>query len=559
MNSQFVFSAQGVNNLQQAKKPPDPNHPPQKISFRDKLLGPSQELPIRGKEDMIEKKLVHIELEDGNRLLPKVHIQPQVFQELCTPWNDALVIKLLGKNIGYNTMKERLQKIWKLQGGFEIMDNDNGFYMVKFDQAADKEKVITGGPWLIFDHCLAVTHWSPDFASPNARVDRTVVWVRFPGLNLVYYDESFLLAMASAIGRPIKVDTNTLKVERGKFARVCVEIDLTLPVVGKIWVNGHWYKVQYEGLHLICTNCGCYGHLGRNCSSTTESDAQVKQLSQQPSTNQHEPKTKLVHQTATTIQTHSMATPQKENTLNGSNDEIPIEKETKMEKGKSQELHGDWLLVTRRKKNQYHTPSIDSKTATQKVNRFNPLAHHSKLATPRPKAKDASRGNPPRPKQNDASRGNNTPITTHYETKKRRQVDHHFTQNTTHSLPHKNSIMQIPIVPQMPVPSQTFTHTYATKNSLSDPHQQEHVDHTINPQLQNHTNQLTLPHNTNPTRLDQPKASLSLTNQNYASAQEKTNMIPLFQSNTKEDTDEGNITKDVNHDSPTLCEEDMVT
>ncbi|PNY05590.1 hypothetical protein L195_g002044 [Trifolium pratense] len=72
--------------------------------------------------------------------------------------------------------------------------------------------------------------------------------------------------MASAIGRPIKVDTNTLKVERGRFARVCVEVDLTVPVVGKIWVNGHWYKVQYEGLHLICTNCGCYGHLGRNCT-----------------------------------------------------------------------------------------------------------------------------------------------------------------------------------------------------------------------------------------------------------------------------------------------------
>lgn len=73
--------------------------------------------------------------------------------------------------------------------------------------------------------------------------------------------------MASALGRLIKVDTNTLRVERGKFVRVCIEIDLTVPVVGKIWVNSHWYKVQYEVLHLICTNCGCYGHIGRNCSA----------------------------------------------------------------------------------------------------------------------------------------------------------------------------------------------------------------------------------------------------------------------------------------------------
>ncbi|PNX89785.1 hypothetical protein L195_g045907 [Trifolium pratense] len=151
----FVFTAQPPQN----KKPPDPKLSSAKPSFRDKLMGTNQQIPIREKEDMLEKKLVRIELEDGNRLLPKVYLEPQVFQELCTPWKDALVVKLLGKKLGYNTMKERLQKIWKLQGGLEIMDNDNGFYMVKLDLAADKEKIITGGPWLIHDHCLAVSHW----------------------------------------------------------------------------------------------------------------------------------------------------------------------------------------------------------------------------------------------------------------------------------------------------------------------------------------------------------------------------------------------------------------
>lgn len=30
-------------------------------------------------------------------------------------------------------MKERFPEVWKLQGGIEIMDNDNEFYMVKFN------------------------------------------------------------------------------------------------------------------------------------------------------------------------------------------------------------------------------------------------------------------------------------------------------------------------------------------------------------------------------------------------------------------------------------------
>lgn len=59
-----------------------------------------------------------------------MYLDGKVFQELHGPWNDALVIKLLGKSIGYGMMK-----VWNLKRGFDIMDVDNGFFMVKFDLA----------------------------------------------------------------------------------------------------------------------------------------------------------------------------------------------------------------------------------------------------------------------------------------------------------------------------------------------------------------------------------------------------------------------------------------
>ena len=134
------------------------------------------------------------------------------------------------------------------------------------------------GPWMVFDHYLAVTQWSPEFATPMAKVEKTMVWIQFPRLNLLYYDESFLLALAAMVGKPVKVDRNTLNIERGRFARICVEIDLTQPLIGKVWVNGHWCKVQYEGLHIICSSCGCYGHYTRNCVKGVE----LGQLEEQP-------------------------------------------------------------------------------------------------------------------------------------------------------------------------------------------------------------------------------------------------------------------------------------
>lgn len=68
----------------------------------------------------------------------------------------------------------------------------------------------------------------------------------------------------------VKVDNNTVDLQRGKFVRICVEIDLDQPVIGMVGLRGVWYNVEYEGLHLICSNCGCYGHMARNCSSTKE-------------------------------------------------------------------------------------------------------------------------------------------------------------------------------------------------------------------------------------------------------------------------------------------------
>lgn len=45
--------------------------------------------------------------------------------------------------------------MWKLTGGYEVRDVHHGYFLVKFDKKEDKEKVISGAPWLIYDHYFA--------------------------------------------------------------------------------------------------------------------------------------------------------------------------------------------------------------------------------------------------------------------------------------------------------------------------------------------------------------------------------------------------------------------
>lgn len=192
------------------------------------------------------------------------------------------MVCLLGKKLGFRTMNLKLSTMWKLKGDFDLLDVDNGFFLVKFGLEEDKKKVMDGGSWMIFDHYLAVAMWSGEFICSAVKVTSTLAWIRIPGLNVTLYNESFLLSLAKLIGKPTKVDRNTLNVERRKFSRVCVEIDLTQPVVGKLWFEGYWYKEEYEGLHIICPKCGCYDHRECTVAPVTSESSQEPELVSTP-------------------------------------------------------------------------------------------------------------------------------------------------------------------------------------------------------------------------------------------------------------------------------------
>ena len=140
---------------------------------------------------------------------------------------------------------------------------------MKFDVEEDRTTLMNGGSWMLFDHYMSVQTRSHDFVASSAKIEKTLVWIRFPSLNVTYYDEDVLITLASGIGILVKIDYSILQVSRGKFARVCVEIELNKLVVGKVYVENKWLCVEYEGLYIICASCGCYGHHAKDYHGST--------------------------------------------------------------------------------------------------------------------------------------------------------------------------------------------------------------------------------------------------------------------------------------------------
>lgn len=96
-------------------------------------------------------------------------------------------------------------------------------------------------------------------------------------------DEELISFMVDMIGKTVKVDAMSLTGLRAKFAWVCVEVNLNKPLLPSLTVFDCEQKIEYEGLHLICLECGCYGHRGEDCPSL------MQLVEVEPSAEKHPP------------------------------------------------------------------------------------------------------------------------------------------------------------------------------------------------------------------------------------------------------------------------------
>lgn len=120
--------------------------------------------------------------------------------------------------------------------------------------------VLFDRPWKIFDNYLVIQRWQPEFDPLTAKLSKMAVWVRIPRLLVEYFREDVIKSVLENVGKPLKLDRTTVGVERGRFARAAVEIDLDKPLVTHVWIRDKHRAVEYEGLHMVCFNCGMVGH-----------------------------------------------------------------------------------------------------------------------------------------------------------------------------------------------------------------------------------------------------------------------------------------------------------
>lgn len=104
---------------------------------------------------------------------------------------------------------------------------------------------------------------------------KVIAWILFPSLLPTFFVKGCLFSLASAVGKPLKLDMATINKTRPSCARVKVLVDLLEELPKKVRmdieneatgeVRTEWVKIQYDYLPKYYKSCKLQGHGDFEC------------------------------------------------------------------------------------------------------------------------------------------------------------------------------------------------------------------------------------------------------------------------------------------------------
>ncbi|PPR91458.1 hypothetical protein GOBAR_AA29230 [Gossypium barbadense] len=184
--------------------------PVREVSWKEMLLGRNGFESSNGMSDG------DIVIEDGDILRSSINRIPTIdFSKLLR--------NIL--NIGYKVLYNRISSFWKPSQPFRLMDIENGYFLVRFQNRVDYDLALTQGPWTVFGHYLTVQPWTIEFDLLKPFPNRSMQGEKEDSLETTDKDAD-PTTVADALGPSMVVRCKSRRIQNGKSnqqAKITVE------------------------------------------------------------------------------------------------------------------------------------------------------------------------------------------------------------------------------------------------------------------------------------------------------------------------------------------------
>lgn len=154
-----------------------------------------------------------------------------------------------------------------------------------FDNNEEVEKILASEPWSFDRHHVVLQMLEIVVIVCDVAFNKVLIWVQVHIITISFLNRGVAEELCEVIGE-VDQDSRNVEVEGGSFIRVCVRVDISIPLCrGRVLSiedgKEGWVSFKYKRLPNICYWCGCLDHTDRDCNLWIESDGTLDSSDQE--------------------------------------------------------------------------------------------------------------------------------------------------------------------------------------------------------------------------------------------------------------------------------------
>ncbi|CAN1172179.1 hypothetical protein LINPERHAP2_LOCUS30024, partial [Linum perenne] len=114
------------------------------------------------------------------------------------------------------------------------------YFLIQFFYLDNYQRTAFDGPWNIYDYYILVAKWTPSF-NEEELFKSILTWVRLLKLPIHYFNHVAVNRIGNHIEKTVHMDLAATEGARASYARVCVEVDISKPLLGMYIIEDRFF------------------------------------------------------------------------------------------------------------------------------------------------------------------------------------------------------------------------------------------------------------------------------------------------------------------------------